>query len=380
MRRLISIVVVGLAPLAVTGVLQGQQGAPAASPAAASAPPAALSWAYGVPPGQPADAPAQPGAAAAGGARTGGAAAGAGRAGAPAPDPTPLSVPGSTLTFTRAQVPGGNGAGPADWFPQDHPAMPEVVAKGRPPEVRACSLCHYPNGKGRAENAGVAGLPVSYFLQTMSDFRNGVRRSSEARKANTNTMIQIAKGMTPEETRQAAEYFGAMKWTPWVKVVEAKVVPKTRIAGGLYLRLDGEETEAIAGRIIEVPENTERTEVMRDPRSGFIAYVPIGSVKKGAALATTGGNAKTVACGSCHGSDLQGLGPVPGLAGRSPSYLARQMYDMKSGARHGEWTELMRGVVANLSDEDIVNIVAYVASRPAAATAGSDSARGSRTQ
>jgi cytochrome c553 len=369
MRKLIAIVVVGLAPVAATGVVLGQQGAAAGSIAGPAGPSPALSWAYGVPaaqPGAPAAAPAPVGAA-----RTGGAAAGAGgRAGAPAPDPTPLTVPGSALTFTRAQVTGGNGAGPADWFPGDHPQMPEVVARGRQPDVRACSLCHYPNGKGRAENAGIAGLPVSYFLQTMNDFRNGSRKSAEARKANTNTMIQIAKGMTAEEIQQAAEYFGSMKWTPWVKVVETKTVPKTRIAGGLYLRLDGNETEPIGGRIIEVPENTERTEVMRDPRSGFIAYVPVGSVKKGAALVASGGNGKTVACGACHGADLQGLGPVPGLAGRSPSYLARQMYDMKSGARHGVWTELMQGVVAKLTDEDIVNIVAYVASRPAAASAG----------
>ena len=44
---------------------------------------------------------------------------------------------------------------------------------GKRPDVRACSLCHYPNGKGRPENAGVSGLPVSYFMQTMADFRNG---------------------------------------------------------------------------------------------------------------------------------------------------------------------------------------------------------------
>jgi cytochrome c553 len=303
-----------------------------------------------------------------GGARPGGAAPAGGRAGAPAPDPTPLSIPGSTLTFTRAQIGGGNGVGPADWFPQDHPTMPDVVAKGRGTDVRACSLCHYPNGKGRAENAGVTGLPVGYFIQQLNDFRNDVRKSAEPRKGNTNIMATIAKGMTPEEMQQAADYFGSMKWTPWIKVQEAAMVPKTRIQGGLYLKLDGNETEPIAGRIIEVPENTERTEVMRDPRSGFIAYAPVGSVKKGEALSTTGGNGKTVSCTTCHGADLNGLGPVPGLAGRSPSYLARQMYDMQAGARHGVWTELMKPVVAKLTPEDITNIVAYLASRPAAST------------
>jgi cytochrome c553 len=306
------------------------------------------------------------------GARPGGpapaaAAGGGARAGAPAPDPTPLSIPGSTLTFTRAQIGGGNGVGPADWFPGDHPTMPDVVAKGHD-AVRACSLCHYPNGKGRAENAGVTGLPVGYFIQQLNDFRSDVRKSAEPRKGNTNIMATIAKGMTAEEMQQAADYFGSMKWTPWIKVQEAAMVPKTRIQGGLYLKLDGSETEPIAGRIIEVPENTERTEVMRDPRSGFIANAPVGSVKKGEALSTTGGNGRTVSCTTCHGADLNGLGPVPGLAGRSPSYLARQMYDMQAGARHGVWTELMKPVVAKLTPEDITNIAAYLASRPAAST------------
>src|SRR4029079_19283265 len=115
-------------------------------------------------------------------------------------------------------------------------------------------------------------------------------------------------------------------------------------------------------RVVETPDNPERTEILRDPRSGFIAYAPAGSVKKGETLAKTGGNGRTIACGSCHGADLQGMGPVPGIAGRSPSYIARQMYDMQSGARRGEACELMRPVVAELTEEDFVNLSAYVAS------------------
>ena len=96
----------------------------------------------------------------------------------------------------------------------------------------------------------------------------------------------------------------------------------------------------------------------------------VGSIKKGEALVKTGGNGRTVECAPCHGADLQGLGPVPGIAGRSPSYLVRQMYDMQAGARHGEWTELMKPVVAKLTDDDFVNIAAYVSSRlPAPGTA-----------
>jgi cytochrome c553 len=195
----------------------------------------------------------------------------------------------------------------------------------------------------------------------MEDFRNGNRKSAESRKANTNVMIAIAKGMTPDEIKAASEYFGSMKWTPWIKVVETNMVPKTRLAGGMFL-VEGSEKEPLGQRIIETPENTEGTELLRDAHSGFFAYVPTGSIKKGEALVTTGAG-KTTQCGACHGADLKGLGPVPGLAGRSPSYLVRQLYDMQQGVRKGIWTELMKPVVAHLSDEDMIAIAAYTASR-----------------
>ena len=275
----------------------------------------------------------------------------------PAPDPGLKHLPASTAEFTRAQI--TNMFAPADWFPADHPPMPDVVAKGRMPEVRRCSFCHYPNGKGRPENAGIAGLPASYFIQALSDFRSGARKSAQPRKANTNTMIAIAKGMTDDEMRQAAEYFGSMKWTPWMKVVETTTVPKTRLQG-MYITLPGDEKEPLGQRIIETPVDAEATQLF-DPRSSFIVYVPVGSVRKGEDLVTKG-MGKTVQCSLCHGTNLKGLGPVPGLAGRSPSYLARQLYDMQQGARNGSWTELMKPVVTNLSAEDMLNIAAYTAS------------------
>jgi cytochrome c553 len=287
----------------------------------------------------------------------------AGKAAPPAPVPPDTSLkrlPGSTGEFTRAQI--SDGFGPADWYPGDHPTMPDVVAHGKRPDVRACSLCHYPNGKGRPENAGVAGLPTVYFIQQMMDFRSGNRKSAEPRKANTNTMIAIAKGMTEDEIKAAAEYFGSMKWTPWIKVVETSTVPKTRVAGGMYLTLEGGEKEPLGQRIIETPVDAEGTEVLRNPRSGFIAYVPAGSIKKGEALVTNGAG-KTTQCGICHGADLKGLGPVPGIAGRSPSYLVRQLFDMQQGARKGTWSELMKPVVTKLTDEDMLNIAAYTSSR-----------------
>jgi cytochrome c553 len=77
----------------------------------------------------------------------------------------------------------------------------------------------------------------------------------------------------------------------------------------------------------------------------------------------TTGAGRTTACGVCHGPDLKGMGPVPGLAGFSPSYLVRQMYDMQQGTRKGIWSQLMKPVVGKLTDEDLINIGAYLASR-----------------
>lgn len=283
-------------------------------------------------------------------------------AAAPVDDGTRHSLPGSDRQFTLDQI--RNRMGPADWYPGDHPSMPPIVAMGREAAgIWACSMCHYPNGKGRPENAGVAGLPTEYFIRQMYDFKNGLRASADARKPNTPLMAGFAAAMTDEEIRAAAEYFGAMRWTPWIKVVETDTVPKTRIAGGMHLQLEGAEagTEPLGKRIVESPVDAERTELLRDPRSGFVAYVPKGSVARGEALALYG-NEGVTACTVCHGADLNGLAMVPGLRGRSPSYVARQLADMKLGKRRGEWTPLMMPVVTSLGADDILNLSAYLAS------------------
>jgi len=75
------------------------------------------------------------------------------------------------------------------------------------------------------------------------------------------------------------------------------------------------------------------------------------------------GFGRTVACGTCHGVDLKGLGPVPPLAGRSPSYTVRQMYDMQQRVRKGPWSALMTAAVEQLSIDDMIAIAAYTASR-----------------
>lgn len=276
-----------------------------------------------------------------------------------ADDGKPKTVPGSSVSLMDPQI--HDMFNPPDWYPDDHPKMAEVVSHGRKPDVRACGYCHLPNGQGRPENAGLAGLPAAYIIQQMADYKNGLRKSAEPRLGPPALMLAIGKAANDAEVKEAAAYFASLKFRQWLRVVETKTVPKTKVSG--WMLVDTEQgKEPIGSRIIETPENLERTE-LRDSKSSFIAYVPVGSIKKGEALVKTGGAGKTIACGLCHGEDLKGLGIVPPLAGRSPSYVVRQLNDIKTGNRNGMWAQLMKEAVGKLTVEDMVAIAAYTASR-----------------
>lgn len=278
----------------------------------------------------------------------------------PTPDDGTLhTVPDSPVTMTLTQIRDLFTA--PVWHPGDHPPMPDSVAFGRKPRLFACGYCHMPHGLGRPENSSLAGLPVEYIVQQVADFKSGARRSSEPDSLPVNFMIVAAKAATDAEVREAAEYFASLKLTPWIEVIETDEVPKTHVTGWMLAANEPREMEPIGARIIEIPKDLERTE-LRDTRSPFLAYVPKGSIERGRELVTTGAG-RTTACGVCHGEDLRGLGPIPGLAGRSPSYLFRQLYDMQHGTRNGRWMDLMRPVVEKLTQDDMIAIAAYAASR-----------------
>jgi cytochrome c553 len=176
-------------------------------------------------------------------------------------------VPESDLTFNEFQV--YNNYGPADWNPEDHPTMPDIVAHGRESDaLRACGVCHYPSGMGKPENASPAGLPAAYILQQLEAFRDGTRRTGDPRKANYNEMIQIARHMTDVEMLEVAQYYASIERRQWIRVVETEMVPKTaHTQNGLFYPLPGDETEPLGSRIIEVPEAPELTLRLRAPHS-----------------------------------------------------------------------------------------------------------------
>lgn len=263
------------------------------------------------------------------------------------------TVPGSSKSYTQAQI--DDQWNPPDWFPNDHAPMPEVVAHGRGKEVRACASCHLASGMGHPESSQLAGLPVDYFLQQIKDFASGARKDRF-------WMNRFAGAITPEDARAAAEYFSALKPLDWIDVVETDQAPRSYFGEGrMRFRLPDGGTEPIGNRIIELPKDEDLV-TARHPYSGFVAYVPTGSVARGRELATTGDNGKTLQCSICHGDGLKGLGDVPRIAGLSPVYIVRELHDFQDGDRGGTSAALMQAPVANLTEEDIVALAAYLAS------------------
>ena len=277
----------------------------------------------------------------------------------PADDGQPVRVPNSTAGYTWSQLRDRFNA--PVWHPGDHPPLPDVVANGRKPEVFACGFCHRADGPGGPENADLAGLPKSYIVQQMADFKRSARGTAVPGRSPAALMIGLSGPISDAEVEMAAAYFSSLRPRKRIKVVESDTAPKTYIAGLVWSAVESGEREPLGERIVEIPDDLVRFE-SRDPRSTFTAYVPVGSLARGEVLVTKGGPGKTVQCATCHGPDLKGLGPLPSIAGRSPSYMFRQLYDFGHGQRTGEWSPLMVQVVSNLDQSDMLAIVAYLAS------------------
>jgi cytochrome c553 len=279
----------------------------------------------------------------------------------PQPDDGRLfHIPGSTKSYTDTQI--NRSTSTVDWFPELHPAPPAPVISGTEGAYKACGQCHLIDGRGKPDTADLQGLPVAYFLQQLADMKDDQRHASIAH-ASLADMIPVAKALDTADAKLAADYFHSVPAGKSTRVIETDTVPVTHPGPHNVQLVDATGTkEPIGIRIIELPEDVQRT-FLRDATSGFFAYVPTGSIKRGEQLAKTGGAGRTLPCASCHGDKLQGNEDTfPPLAGRSPTATARQLYDFKSGTRAGRNAVAMKPVVAHLTDQDIVDLTAYIAS------------------
>ena len=261
------------------------------------------------------------------------------------------------MKLTMRQI--NNGFGPPDWFPKDHAPLPQIVSHGEKPHIPACMLCHLPNGNGHPESASVSGLTVQYIIDQMHAFKNGDRENIRAP-----AMAEMAYAISEKDLREAAKYFAAIPRSQqkWIRVVETSRAPLSHVgSGGARFFDKGAETMPVAPDMIYEVAEGEEVE-LRNDHVGFVDYVPVGSLAKGRTVAM-GNKGKMRTCGSCHGDDYKGHDDAPRIAGRSAYYLIRQLADMKAGNRKGEALGKMKEIIGKLSDADILNVAAYMASR-----------------
>lgn len=275
---------------------------------------------------------------------------------------TPHRIPGVARTFTQKEA--YNVFAPADWVPAAHPPAPVPVAQGRRPAAFACAFCHLYTGAGRPENAMVAGLPVEYIVRQVRAFRDSSRLTANP-LSRVNSMHAMARAFTDAEVEEAARYYSALAPTRRNRVVESATVPRHRVHGLLYVR-DGEGSEPIAGRLIEMPDEAERHK-LHDPTVEYLTYVPPGSLALGARLAREGAAGTMTACTTCHGPALLGMGSIPPIAGRSPQYLLRQLLNFRTGARADSGSAPMRMVTEAMTLEQMVAAAGYAGSLAPAA-------------
>ncbi len=97
-----------------------------------------------------------------------------------------------------------------------------------------------------------------------------------------------------------------------------------------------------------------------------VQFVIAGALLALSSAAMAGGDAaagksKSTTCAACHGVDGNSTIPTnPRLAGQHEDYLVQSLQAYKSGARN---SPIMAGMVAPLSDQDILDLAAYFASQ-----------------
>jgi len=226
------------------------------------------------------------------------------------------------------------------------PGAPAVVVSGNGAAAPACSLCHGASGVGGPQSANLRGQDAEYIVRQMKDFKSGARGSPLSGGG------AIAKALTDAETAEAAKYYAGLNPMRSARIIESTSAPKTTVGrDSQRIKLPGNETEPLGKRIVEFAEASAE--------APFAAYVPVGSLAAGKLVVE---GSKSEECESCHGDGLKGSHDMPSLAGRSPVYIARQLYSFRNGLRTGGVADVMKITIEDLNDDDIIAAAAYIGS------------------
>ena len=301
---------------------------------AASAPPAALAWAYPVAPPQTSALAIPPGV---------------------------YVTPDGKRKLNAAQVEALN-TPDEDWFPDSHPHPPDVILRASKNGAAPCAECHLVNGQGEVGIPDLAGLQAHYLSEQLDAFRSGTRKSAQPGRVATEAMIEVAKSWSEPDLKAAAAYFAGLPRRTAIRMVVAEEAPALRTDrfGWTYADRAGGR-RALNGAVAEAPESVAKL-FMGDPSNLEVVYASRATLASGEALVRSGGGGGQP-CAVCHGADLRGTPIAPALAGRDPGYLARQLWDIRSGTRSGPGVAVMQAPARGLSPRDITAVAAYLSSR-----------------
>ena len=173
------------------------------------------------------------------------------------------------------------------------------AAKGKEKSAQ-CAACHGSDGNSPlAMNPKIAGQSAKYIVKQLKEFKSGARENA--------IMAPMASALTDDDMENIAAYYSSQE-------VQHAAVPEKYIALGERLYRAGDSDR-------DIP-----------------------------------------ACMACHGAQGNGMSAAgfPAVGGQHPDYTKAQLIAFRDGSRDNDANNVMRDVVAKMSDEQIEALAYYL--------------------
>lgn len=187
-----------------------------------------------------------------------------------------------------------------------------IFAQGKG-DAQACVTCHGENGQGNDAMGAprLANLGYGYIVKQLSDLA-GDKRTPVGLGA---VMNGFAKALSDQDRRDVSAYLNTLNMTPELSDLKA-------------LKAEGQQ---------------------------------VGETHKGQEIVNHGVRDKVSACSSCHEYNGRGADPMyPKIGQQKYVYLVNQLKNWRDASRANDPMGQMRAIAKNLTDDDIINVAAFL--------------------
>ena len=249
------------------------------------------------------------------------------------------------------------------------------IQAGKVVADKECKGCHGLDGKGAAPGIpNLAGQRGRYLMASMKEYKDGVRVHAALRT--------IAANMSEADSRTVAAFYASLPPVPAIKATvfspyengktvaatcanchgadgNSKIPGTPTLAGQQPHYFVAATQEYLTGARASAPMDPLLRKLNKlDMESVALYYASQMPAQRSAPPAgdAVAGEPRTAVCGGCHGSHgVSTDSATPSLAGQDPQYLVQAIKAYRTTRKH----DLMRRLVADLSDADIANIAAF---------------------